>query len=143
MRNARGCRVAEKPKITRYEQLIAWQAANELADLVDSMISGGPSSANADFCRQIQKSSSKAPAQIAEGFLRYNAKESAYYYRIARASLGETQTHLQRGLRRKYWSQEVFAKAWAVSETALKTTTGLLQSRLKKIEEESQRKRHP
>ena len=133
----------ERTKITRYEQLIAWQASNELADLVDSMISDGPASANTDFCRQIQKSSSKAPAQIAEGFLRFKAKESAYYYRIARASLGETQTHLRRGLRREYWPQEVFDKAWTVSETALKTITGLLQSRLKKIEEENQRKRRP
>lgn len=133
----------EKPKITRYEQLVAWQASNDLADLVDSMISDGPATSNSDFCRQIQKSSSKAPAQIAEGFLRFKAKESAYYYRIARASLGETQTHLRRGLRRKYWPQDVFAQAWAVSETALKTTTGLLQSRLKKIEEEEQRKRRP
>jgi four helix bundle protein len=130
-------------RLDRYENLIAWQSANELADLIDDMVASGQASKNPDFCRQIQKSSAKAPAQIAEGFLRFLPKEPAYYYRIARASLGETQTHLRRGFRREYWSDDVFWKAWSVSETALKTTTGLLKSRLKKIAEETERKRRP
>jgi len=133
--------VSEKPKINRYEQLIAWQSADALADLVDSMISSGPASRDFEFVKQIRKSSAKAPAQIAEGFVRFYPKESAYYYRVARASLAETQAHLRRGYRRKYWSQETFAKAWDLSETALKTITGLLKSRLKSIAEEQERKR--
>jgi four helix bundle protein len=131
----------EKQKISRYEDLIAWQSSDELADLVDAMVSKGPAAQDEDFRRQIKKSSSKAPAQIAEGFVRYKPKESAYYYRVARASLAETQNHLRRGYRRKYWSEEEFKKAWDVSETALKTTTGLLQSRLEKIAEEERQKR--
>lgn len=129
-------------KITRYEDLVAYQAANELADLIDEQM-GGPASKNQDFCTQIQKSSAKAPAQIAEGFLRFRPKESAYYYRIARASLGETQTHLRRGLHRKYWSEDAHRKMWELSETALKTTTGLLNSRLEKIREDGAAKRRP
>ena len=127
-------------KINRYEDLVAYQTADELADLIDEQVLG-PASKNQDFCKQIQKSSAKAPAQIAEGFLRFLPKESAYYYRVARASLGETQTHLKRGLKRKYWSQEVYQKMWALSEVALKTTTGLLTSRLDKIREEDAAKR--
>ena len=131
------------PSITRYEDLVAWQLAMELADLVDAMVCERSASQNRDFREQIQKSSAKAPAQIAEGFLRFRARESAYYYRIARASLGETQTHLRRGRTRNYWSEEVFQKAWKVSDGALKTTTGLLKSRLARIkqEEEEEEKR--
>jgi four helix bundle protein len=127
-------------RIDRYQDLVAYQTADELADLIDEQILG-PASKNQDFCKQIQKASAKAPAQIAEGFLRFLPKESAYYYRIARASLGETQAHLKRGLKRNYWSEEVHKKMWALSEVALKTTTGLLNSRLGKIREEEAAKR--
>jgi four helix bundle protein len=96
-------------KISRYEDLVAYQSADELADLVDTVVTG-PASRNQTFCDQILKASAKAPAQIAEGFLRFRPKESAYYYRIARASLGETRAHLRRGLHRKYWPDETHKK---------------------------------
>jgi len=128
-------------KIDDYKKLVAWQLSMELGDLIDEMTSKPPASDNQDFCKQILKSSAKPGPQVAEGFLRFKPKESAYYYRVARASLGETQSHLLRGRHRKYWSEEAFKKAWEVSEGALKTTTGLLTSRLRAIEEEEQRKR--
>jgi four helix bundle protein len=133
------------PQIASFQDLVAWQLAMQLADLVDALVLVGPASRNESFCDQIQKSSSKPSAQIAEGFLRFKPRESAYYYRIARASLGETQTHLIRGYRRGYWSADVFQKAWDVSQGALKTTTGLLNSRLERIkqEEEEKRRRRP
>jgi four helix bundle protein len=128
-------------KIERFEDLVAWQLAMELADLVDAMVSSGPASRNQGFCEQIQKSSAKPAAQIAEGFLRFRPKESAYYYRIAKASLGETQTHLLRGFRRGYWSEETFNKAWKASKGALDTTSGLLNSRLARIKQEEEKRR--
>jgi four helix bundle protein len=129
------------PSIRRYEDLVAWQLASELADLVDTMVCDGPAAQNRTSCDQIQRASAKAPARIAEGFLRFGARESAYSYRIARASLGETQTHLRRGRHRGYWSEELFQKAWHASDGALKTTTGLLQSRLERIKQEEEEKR--
>jgi len=123
--------------VTRFEDLIAWQRAMELADLIDAMTCDGRTAArNRQFTEQIQGSSAKASAQISEGFLRFKPKESAYYYRIARASLGETQTHLERGRRRGYWTDEEFKKARALSEEALRVTTGLLKDRLRAIKEE-------
>jgi four helix bundle protein len=118
------------PKINRYEDLSAWQLAMDLADLVDAMVSKGPAASDRSFVDQILRSSAKAPAQIAEGFLRYTPADSANYYRMARASIGETQTHLERGRRRKYFDERDVVAARAVSEAALKTTTGLLKSRL-------------
>jgi len=128
--------------VARYEDLIAWQRSMELADLIDAMTcEGQKASFNRKFTEQIQASSAKATAQIAEGFLRFRPKESAYYYRIARASLGETQTHLERGRRRGYWTEEAFKKARAASEEALRVTTGLLNERLRAIDEQKQEKR--
>jgi four helix bundle protein len=96
---------------------------------------------NRSFTEQIQTSSAKPSAQIAEGFLRFKPKESAYYYRVARASLGETLSHLERGRRRGYWTREEFDKAYAVGNEALKITTGLLNDRLRVIDDEKRNKR--
>jgi four helix bundle protein len=128
--------------VFRVEDLIAWQRSMELGDLIDAMTrEGTKASFNRRFTEQIQGSSAKAPAQIAEGFLRFQPTESAYYYRIARASLGETQTHLERGRRRGYWSEAEFNRAWAVSDAALKVTTGLLNDRLRVIAADTDAKR--
>jgi len=129
-----------KPKISRYADLVAWQLADELADLVENLVAEGKAALNRSFRNQILESSSKAPAQIAEGFLRFNTRDSAYYYRIARASLGETQNHLRRGFRRKYWDESIYAKAWQLAESAVKTTGGLLTAKLEQIREEERAK---
>ncbi len=128
-------------RIDRYEQLVAWQFANELADLVDSLVTKGAASSNQSFRDQILKSSSKPPAQIAEGFLRYRPKESAYYYRIARASLGETRNHLRRGFHRGYWEEADFKRATQLADSAMKTAGGLLASRLALIKQDEARAR--
>ena len=130
-----------QPKIDNYEDLVAWQFANELADLVDTMVETGGAARNESFRNQILKSSSKAPAQIAEGFLRYLPKESAYYYRIARASLGETKNHLRRGFHRKYWDESVFKKATELAESALRTTGGLLAAKRAQIKEQERKQK--
>jgi four helix bundle protein len=124
------------PKITRFEDLAAWQLAMDLADLVEAMVSKGPATTNPTFVDQILRSSGKAPAQIAEGFLRYTPADSANYYRMARASIGETKTHIERGSRRRYFDERDVHKARALCEAALKTTTGLLKSRLEALEKQ-------
>jgi four helix bundle protein len=136
-------RSVRQPPIRRFEDLVAWQFAMELADLVDDMVRDGPASRDAGFCRQILKSSAKPAPQIAEGFMRFLPKESAYYYRVARASLGETRTHLMRGRKRGYWSDEACQTALRISQNAIDTTTGLLTSRLALIKrQESERRAH-
>lgn len=112
------------PKISRPEDLVAYQTADELANLVDD-ITPGIERKDRHWCEQIRRSTAKAPAQISEGFCRFLRKDGANYYRMARASLAETQAHLKRGLRRKHLTQEEFDNAWNLSEVALKTTTGL------------------
>jgi four helix bundle protein len=121
-----------QPKISRPEDLVAYQSAEGLASLVDE-ITPRIERKDPDWCDQIRRSTAKAPAQISEGFCRWLPKDGANYYRTARASLAETQTHLKRGLKRNHLTREEFDKAWALSELALKTTTGLLNSKLEQI----------
>lgn len=120
------------PKISRPEDLVAYRSSDELANLVDD-ITPRIERKDRDWCDQIRRSTARAPAQIAEGFCRFLPKDGANYYRMARASLAETQSHLKRGLRRKHLTRDEFDKAWQLSEVALKTTTGLLNSKLAQV----------
>ncbi len=116
-------------EIQRFQDLVCWQLAMELSDLIDSIVSGGPASRDFELTRQIRKAAMKAPAQIAEAFMRWNAADTANFLRIARASLGETQSHLLKGQRRNYWDEETFRKGWDLSEHAIKVTTGYMKER--------------
>src|SRR4051812_17918521 len=97
-------------EIRRFEDLVGWQLASELSDLVDDM-------------------TAKAPAQIAEAFARWSPADTANMLRIARASLAETQSHLLKGNRRRHWAADVFDRAWQLSDRTLRTTTGYMKER--------------
>jgi four helix bundle protein len=128
-----------QPKISRPEDLVAYQTADELANRVDD-ITPRIERKDRHWCDQIRRSTAKAPAQISEGFCRFLPKDGAYYYRMARASLAETQSHLKRGVRRKHLTQDEFARAWNLSEVALSTTTGLLNAKLAQVRKEDRQK---
>ncbi|HVL65964.1 MAG TPA: four helix bundle protein [Vicinamibacterales bacterium] len=104
----------------RIEDLIVWQRACELRDLVHDMIRQAPVRSNRRFCRQIETSSASVPANVAEGFGRYFPKENAAFVRVAKASLLETRNYLQEGRTKRYWHPEQFSRAWRLSCRVLK-----------------------
>jgi hypothetical protein len=61
--------------------------------------------------------------------------------RIALSSLRETQTHLDRGLRKKSFDQNTCTAASRFSGRASKITTRLLASKLRQIAEEERKKK--
>ena len=93
-----------------------------------------------DFCNQIRRSAGAAAPNIAEGFGRFTPREFARYLRIALSSLAETATHLERGRRRKYFSEEEQERAESLCRRARFMTKRLLQSKLRQIEAENNRK---
>ena len=125
--------------ITRFEDLVCWQLASQLSDLIDDMTATGSASRDYDLRTQIRKAATKAPAQIAEAFMRWNAADTANLLRIARASLGETQSHLLKGKRRNHWTPDAFDKAWALSDRTIRVTTGYMRERQSTAEREKQR----
>jgi four helix bundle protein len=54
------------------------------------------------FCDQIRESARSAPANIAEGFGKYDPPEFRRYLGIAVGSLKETQNHLRDALAQRY-----------------------------------------
>jgi four helix bundle protein len=88
----------------RYDELVAWQLAAELRDRIVALTATERVARDFGFCDQIRRASRSAPANLAEGFARFHAREFARFVVIARGSLAETQNHLEDGRRLGYFS---------------------------------------
>src|SRR3954468_22866829 len=88
----------------RYQDLVCWQLANELEQLVFELTATGPAWQDFKFRDQIRDSSSSVTRNIAEGFGRYWPVEFARFLRIARGSLMETHNSAGAGLKKGYFT---------------------------------------
>ena len=82
-----------------YQDLICWQLADQLEQMVFEFTETGPVSKDFKFRDQIRDSSSSSTRCMAEGFGRFWPKEHAALLRIGKASLFET--HNPRNLRKR------------------------------------------
>src|SRR5882672_10507309 len=113
-------------KVSRYQDLIAWQLADELKQKVYELIDTSSARNDFEFRDQIKASAASAPTNIAEGFGYYRHPEFGKHVRIARAELNETHNHLGDGVHRRHWSSERSAPLQALARRAGGATTGLL-----------------
>jgi four helix bundle protein len=129
------------PTARNIGELIAWQLANEHADLIFDLIQNGPCVRDATFCEQIRDSSGAIAPLIAEGFARFTPPEFAKYLRWAKAEITETQSHLRKAQGRRYFTEDQLTPVWRISKRLMKATTRLLEAKLAQIEEEHRSKR--
>jgi len=73
-------------KIERFEDLIAWQEARKLVNLIYDLTQKN-SFKDFGLANQIQRSSVSVMANISEGFGRYSFKDSKQFFTIARESV--------------------------------------------------------
>jgi four helix bundle protein len=116
--------------VRRFEDLIAWQLAMELAAMIHQISETGPSTRDAEFRGQLRASAKKAPALIADGFLRFTRLEFVRYLRMARAEIGEVQNHLEFARRRRLFSASQLDQATVLAKRAMVATSRLLKSKL-------------
>jgi four helix bundle protein len=111
----------------RYQDLDCWQLSNALKRRVYAFIATAPASKDFEFCNQIRGAARGAPRTIADGFGRFRPKEFARYLEFARASLIETQNHLDDALDAKYVTAEEHGEVFKLANRAIGATTRLLQ----------------
>jgi four helix bundle protein len=99
----------------RFEDLEAWQLANEVKQKVYALLDISKARRDRKFSEQITESAASAPANLSEGFGYYRHPEFARHTRVAKSSLMETQNHLADGVDRKYWTH---AQARPIHELA-------------------------
>ena len=81
--------------VKRYEDLVAWQKAMQLAKIVYGIQKQLPKEEVYGLGDQIRRAAVSIPSNIAEGFGRDTEKEFRHFLSIARGSLFETKTQLQ------------------------------------------------
>ena len=123
-------------KITRFEDIEAWQESRKLVNLVYDAIN-----ANVIFQKdfrlvnQLQGAAVSSMANIAEGFTRKSNKEFIQYLFISKSSTAEVQSHLYVALDQRYITQEIFDKIYTQAEKVSKMDSGFIKylySQLKK-----------
>jgi four helix bundle protein len=87
----------------KYDELDAWQLANELKLGVYRLTESGSVTRDFDFYYQLREAAASGPSNIAEGFGRYKPPQFRQFLDIAIASLTETTNHLRDGVDRKHF----------------------------------------
>jgi len=104
---------------------VAWQLARELERRVYAFTATEPAHKDFEYCRQIRKSSSSAPRNIAEGFGRYLPGDFSKFMRNALGSLNETRDHLSAGLEQEYLSATLHDELRTLADRSIGASVSL------------------
>ena len=96
-------------KIEKFEDIIAWQEARNLASKVYEVCRTIEQKKDYALSDQIKRASISIMANIAEGFGRRSSKEFAQFLFTSKASASELQSHLYIALDQKCLGNEEFA----------------------------------
>jgi four helix bundle protein len=111
----------------RYDELEAWQLANELKLEVYALTATGPASKDFKFCNQLRDSAASAPRDIAEGFGRFQPGPFAQFMEFAIGSIMETQNSLQDGVDRGHFTGAGIERASDLATRSIQVSTKLLK----------------
>jgi four helix bundle protein len=118
---------AEMAGARRYQDLICWQLADELEQLVHDLTARGPVSKDFDFRNEIRDSSSSATRNMAEGYGRFWPRDHARFLRIAKASLMETHNSAGAGFKKGYFTRADTDRMQRLCGRSGKAATGLIK----------------
>jgi four helix bundle protein len=124
-------------KITRFEDIEAWQEARKLVKMVYNVINKS-SKFRKDFrlVNQVQDAAVSAMSNIAEGFARRSDREFIQFLFISKSSAAEVQSQLYVALDQEYINQDDFEKIYHQAEIVSKMDSGFikyLNSQLKQL----------
>ena len=102
--------------VKRYEDLEAWQIADELKLEVYALTATGPASTDVEYRSQIRASAASATKNIAEGFGRFRPADNARFVEFSLSSTMETKDSLKDGVDRGHFSPERVLRAQQLAE---------------------------
>ena len=109
--------------VRRYEDLEAWQLADELKLEVYALTETGPASNDFEFRNQIRASAASSTKNIAEGFGRFSPGDNARFVEIAVSSTMETKDSLKDGVDRGHFTPARVTRAQELAERSIKCST--------------------
>jgi len=115
-------------KVEKFEDLIVWQKAHELAVGIYGLTSREP------FCRdfglrdQNQRAAVSVMSNIAEGFERYSRPEFRQFLSVARGSVAEVRSQLYLAQSLQYVDEEDFDRIYSLCKDISNLTGALKKS---------------
>lgn len=113
-------------KIEKFEDIIAWQKALELSNLVYEYTNKSAFSKDFGLRDQIRRASISVVSNIAEGFERESNNQFIYFLLIAKASAGELRAQLYIARNQNYITDEEFNNINARVIEVSKTISGFV-----------------
>ena len=110
----------------RYEDLEAWQLAEQTKREVYALLSRGTAARDLKFGQQLREAAASVPRNLAEGFGRFRPTAFAPFVEIAIASAMETQYGLKDGVDRGHFTNDAIAPSLALAERTIQVATKLL-----------------
>jgi len=115
-------------KITRFEDIDAWQEARKLVKIVYDVIKKSPKFRK-DFrlVNQVQDAAVSAMSNIAEGFARRSNREFIQYLFISKSSAAEVQSQFYVALDQEYINENDFRRIYNQAEVVSKMDSGFIK----------------
>lgn len=114
--------------VNRFEDLIAWQKARELANQVYRITNTGSFSRDFGLRDQIQRAAVSVMSNIAEGFERKSPADFHRFLVMAKASCGEVRSQLYLALDIGYVEQDEFDSVMKLANDTSRIIGGLRRS---------------
>ena len=111
--------------IQSHRDLIVWQKAMDLAEIVYALAARFPSKETYRLGSQITRAAASVPANIAEGNARGTKRDYANFLSVAKGSLMEAETFLTLAVRLKFITQGEASTAFASVTEVSKMLTSL------------------
>ncbi len=118
-----------------HEDLEVWKLSIDLADAAYDLGKTLPSDERFGLVSQIQRAAVSVAANIAEGAARSSTKEFLRHLAIAQGSLAEVQTLLVIIRRRRFGTEALSSKVFALSTSVGRMLVGLRNSLRRRLED--------
>jgi len=105
----------QSAKINSYRDLVVWQKAMDLVDMIYALSRAFPPQEDYRLTGQITRAVVSVPANIAEGQARSTPKDFANFLMMAKGSLNETETLLLVATRQKCLDENQTSVALALT----------------------------
>ena len=115
-------------KVERFEDLIAWQKARELARAIYRVTRQGTFAKDYGLSGQTQRAVVSIMSNIAEGFERGGRAEFHQFLSTAKASCAEVRSHLYVALDAEHMDNQTFQRLMQMAEEVGRITGGLRAS---------------
>jgi four helix bundle protein len=129
-------------KITRFEDIEAWQLARELTRMVYALTAGPSFSKDFGLKNQIQEAAGSSMHNIAEGFDSETNSEFIRFLRYAKRSCTEVQSELYVAIDQKYISRNQFEEVYEQARRTRAAIRGFINY-LRQYQEKKKSKLQP